>query len=117
MPQANTVSVKSMNGPEFIVRVRPRGELTYESPSDTGPAFLADLWGEFLHYTVFRRRWWVEAYPPPRPLRARDRWAETVASEGMARERMAVLIAAIENGSWVPGTASSPPGGPSGNAH
>lgn len=108
MPYA--VNVTSTNGSAFIVRVRPRGEPTYQSPADTGTSFVMDLWGEILHYTVFRRRWWVEAFQPPRSLRSRGRWAETAASEGKARERMKVLVAAIENGSWVPGTDIPPPG-------
>jgi hypothetical protein len=106
----NAVSVASTNGSEFIVRIRPRGQPMHQSAAaDYGPALFADLWGEFLHYTVFRRRWWVEAFLPPRALRSRGRWAETVASESVARERMKVFITAIETGNWVPGAETPPP--------
>lgn len=109
MPQANAVSVKSINGSTFTVRIRPRGVPTYESLANRRGTFLADLLGELLHYTVFRRRWWVEAFKPPRPLRSRYRWAETETSESTARERMQILVASIESGTWLPGDAATPP--------
>jgi hypothetical protein len=110
--RANSVSVKSADGSEFVVRVRPRGERLYRTAADTGTALFVDNWGEFLHYTVFRRRWWVEAFPVPRPLLSRNRWAETVASENAARDRMPVLISAIESGGWVPGGGTPPSDAP-----